>query len=537
MAAMDVENNGSSSDSLLIPCIKSLKRTYDLFQANQINLKISDDLESQRIKLYSKVQDEYALVRDMPPPAPPSKAVTTTNGATPSSTSTSTSSQVAVVAPTESALAVPSDEHPVHGQLIDEEGENVRVIGAHSYPSGPGVSLAQGTSKAVGVTEKGFDALLHTLPNKNPKEQPKVSHGLVEYRQAAGISERINPPAPGSALSVITPIQYTKPEWHAPWKLMRVISGHTGWVRSISINTDNDWFVTGSADRTIKVWDLATGTLKLTLTGHINTIRGLAVSPRHPYLFSAGEDKQVKCWDLEYNKVIRQYHGHLSAVYCLSLHPTIDVMITGGRDMTARVWDMRTKQAAHVLTGHQNTVCAVASQSVDPQIVTGSHDSTIRLWDLSTGKTMATLTNHKKSVRALLLHPSEFTFCSGAPDNLKVWKFPDGNFMRNISGHNAIINTLAINQDNVLVSAADNGTMQFFDWKTGYNFQQHMTTPQPGSLDSEAGIFALAFDKTGSRLISCEADKSIKIYKEDEEATEETHPVVNWRPSRTKKRY
>ena len=169
------------------------------------------------------------------------------------------------------------------------------------------MSLTQGTSKAVGITEKGFDELLHTLPNKNPyvntiiqhslllfpslpitsipstcsffsasvlmisqrKEQPKTSHGLVAYRQAAGktshnfvsvyllsyfilyvlffyyyklfnifmniyvfkrlqnlhsigISERINPPAPGSALSVITPIQYTKPEWHAPWKLMRV---------------------------------------------------------------------------------------------------------------------------------------------------------------------------------------------------------------------------------------------------------------------------------------------------------------------------
>ena len=45
----------------------------------------------------------------------------------------------------------------------------------------------------------------------------------------------------------------------------------------------------------VQIWDLASGTLKLTLTGHLNTIRGLAVSPRHPYLFSAGEDKMVKC--------------------------------------------------------------------------------------------------------------------------------------------------------------------------------------------------------------------------------------------------
>ena len=82
----------------------------------------------------------------------------------------------------------------------------------------------------------------------------------------------------------------------------------------------------------VQVWDLASGTLKLTLTGHISTVRGLAVSSRSPYLFSAGEDKMVKCWDLEYNKVIRHYHGHLSGVYSLSLHPTLDLLVTGGRD-------------------------------------------------------------------------------------------------------------------------------------------------------------------------------------------------------------
>ena len=59
----------------------------------------------------------------------------------------------------------------------------------------------------------------------------------------------------------------------------------------------------GSADRIIKIFDLATGTLKLSLTGHISAVRGVIVSPRHPFLFSCGEDKQVKCWDLEYNKV------------------------------------------------------------------------------------------------------------------------------------------------------------------------------------------------------------------------------------------
>jgi pleiotropic regulator 1 len=108
-----------------------------------------------------------------------------------------------------------------------------------------------------------------------------------------------------------------KPDFHPQWKLHRVISGHLGWVRSAAVEPGNQWFVTGAGDRIIKVWDLASGNLKLSLTGHISTVRGLAVSDRHPYLFSCGEDKMVKCWDLEQNKVIRHYHGHLSGVYSL----------------------------------------------------------------------------------------------------------------------------------------------------------------------------------------------------------------------------
>ena len=56
------------------------------------------------------------------------------------------------------------------------------------------------------------------------------------------------------------------PPLGAPWKLYRVISGHLGWVRSVTVDPSNEWFATGSADRTIKIWDLASGQLKLTLT-------------------------------------------------------------------------------------------------------------------------------------------------------------------------------------------------------------------------------------------------------------------------------
>ncbi|KAJ1870801.1 pre-mRNA-splicing factor prp46, partial [Coemansia sp. RSA 486] len=58
----------------------------------------------------------------------------------------------------------------------------------------------------------------------------------------------------------------------------------------------------------------------------------------------------------------------------------------------------------------------------------------------------------------------------------------------------------------------------------------------PGSLDSEAGVLCSTFDRTGFRLITGEADKSIKIWKEDDDATEETHPI-DFRPSLGRRRF
>mmetsp|Transcript_60076 Transcript_60076/g.178133 ORF Transcript_60076/g.178133 Transcript_60076/m.178133 type:complete len:533 (-) Transcript_60076:93-1691(-) len=327
------------------------------------------------------------------------------------------------------------------------------------------------------------------------------------------------------------------PKWHAPWRLTTVLSSHLGWVRSVAFDPTNDMFATGGADRVIKIFDLAKAcvgaddALKITLTGHISPIRGLAFSPRHPYLFSAGEDKMVKCWDLETNQVVRHYHGHLSGVFSLKLHPTLDLLVTGGRDAVARVWDMRTKRQVHCLTGHDNTVGAVLTKSVDPQVITGSYDTTIKLWDLAAGKCMTTLTHHKKSVRALCQPSFENTFLSGAADALKKWQGRDGRFIKNFTGHQAVVNALAVNDDGVILSAGDNGTMNFWDYGTGYCFQRTETVAQPGSLDAENGIFAAEFDLTGTRLITCEADKTVKIWKEDDEASEMSHPidVAGWR--------
>ncbi|KPP69084.1 pleiotropic regulator 1-like [Scleropages formosus] len=475
---------------------RSLKRTHDMFVSDHAK-PVSVDEESHKVKMTAKLRAEYSAVLHMP-----------------------------LLKEERDKVAQHVDSAYAQQSYTETPGLDPEylITGTHPYPSGPGVALTADTQIQKMPTQGGVQSLALALPPSQARQDAtRTAAGVADIHRHAGNAERSQPPlhamsvmeAGGTKNSALIPRKaptMPKPQWHPPWKLYRVISGHLGWVRCIAVEPGNEWFVTGSADRTIKIWDLASGKLKLSLTGHISTVRGVAVSGRSPYLFSCGEDKQVKCWDLEYNKVIRHYHGHLSAVYDLDLHPTIDVLVTCSRDSTARVWDIRTKANVHTL-----------------------HDTTIRLWDLIAGKTRATLTNHKKSVRALVLHPRQYTFASGSPDNIKQWKFPDGSFIQNLSGHNAIINTLAVNSDGVLVSGADNGTIHMWDWRTGYNFQRIHAAVQPGSLDSESGIFACVFDHSESRLITAEADKTIKVYREDDTATEETHPI-SWKPEILKRK-
>lgn len=306
-----------------------------------------------------------------------------------------------------------------------------------------------------------------------------------------------------------------KAPWRQPWKLHRVIQGHTGWVRSVDVDPSNDWFVSGGNDRMIKIWDLASGVLRMTLTGHTHNVRAVRVHPQFKYLFSAGEDNMVKCWDLEQNKVIRHYHGHLSGVYCMDVHPTEPFLFTGSRDATVRMWDIRTRQCVHVLAGHSHTVQCVAAQGSAPEVISGSSDAAVRLWDIRSGRSYKTLTHHKKGIRSISIYDENFATC--APDHVKVWKSPEGDFQHNIDGHQgAILNCSAVRDDGLLVGGSDTGNLYLWDWESGSMFQKIETTPQPGSLSCENGIFGLRFDISGQRLITAECDKTIKIYRPDE---------------------
>jgi pleiotropic regulator 1 len=132
------------------------------------------------------------------------------------------------------------------------------------------MGISEDVLQGTEPTDDSIQNIIASIEFKKEVDHGVTARGIVEYNKQAGIIERIVPPSKAGAITKYT--RRKKPTWHAPWKLKNVISGHTGWVRCVDVEPGNEWFCTGAADRTIKLWDLASGTLKLTLTGHIATV-------------------------------------------------------------------------------------------------------------------------------------------------------------------------------------------------------------------------------------------------------------------------
>jgi transcription initiation factor TFIID subunit 5 len=108
--------------------------------------------------------------------------------------------------------------------------------------------------------------------------------------------------------------------------------------------------VTGSSDRTSRLWDVQTGACVRVFAGHSGSIKTVAVSPNGRLMASAGEDKSIMLWDLGSGKRIKKMTGHTGFIYSLSFSADNNVLVSGGADSTVRVWDVNTDQTSATST-------------------------------------------------------------------------------------------------------------------------------------------------------------------------------------------
>jgi serine/threonine protein kinase len=125
-------------------------------------------------------------------------------------------------------------------------------------------------------------------------------------------------------------------EWHS-W--VRTFEGHADSVLSVSICPDGRWVLSGSEDKTLRLWELATGQCVWTFEGHTSPVNSVSISPDGCWALSGGHDKTVRLWELATGQCVRTFEGHANWVDSVSISPDGRWALSGSSDNTLRLWE------------------------------------------------------------------------------------------------------------------------------------------------------------------------------------------------------
>jgi WD40 repeat protein len=187
------------------------------------------------------------------------------------------------------------------------------------------------------------------------------------------------------------------------------LGGFTSYVFAVAFSRDGQRIATGGWDKTVKIWDVATGDEIRTLTGHTGFVQDLAFSPDGRTLVSAGEDRAVKLWEVATGREIGTFRGHANFAMAVAFHPEGDRLASGGADGDLKVWSVSTSLPVVMDTGCY--VWSLAFSRDGSKLATSpgmiGNDFSVKLWNPLTGERIS-------SFRAQPFPPGLLSYGPGA---------------------------------------------------------------------------------------------------------------------------
>jgi guanine nucleotide-binding protein subunit beta-2-like 1 protein len=213
---------------------------------------------------------------------------------------------------------------------------------------------------------------------------------------------------------------------------VRKFSGHTKDVNAVAFSGDNRQIVSGSRDKSIRLWNtLAECKYTITEDVHTDWISSVVFSPsaKMPLIVSAGWDKLVKVWSLGNLTLQSDLKGHTGYLNTVTMSPDGSLCASGGKDGTAMLWDLNKGEHLYELDG--SDVIHELTFSPNRYWLCAATGSAIKIWDLESKSTVAELVPELPAMGKKAMKPECISLCwsadgatlySGYTDNtIRVW--------------------------------------------------------------------------------------------------------------------
>jgi len=278
----------------------------------------------------------------------------------------------------------------------------------------------------------------------------------------------------------------------------QIQAGGEGKIYAAALSPDNRLLAVGGCPSRwgIRLINFQTGEVKTLLKGHSNVINGLAFSSDGNRLISGSADKTARIWNVRTQKTLHILKGHTGFIYTVAFSPDGTMTVTGSNDDTLKLWNAKSGSLIKTLKGHKNDVRSAAFTPNGKYLLSGSFDKTIRMWDGRTGKFIKVLASQNTNVNSLSISSDGTKVLTGAGSGKTndVFSIPSGKKITTFTKHDNVVIATDISPDGKIAATGGGNDQEIYLWDLTTGKVKQKMVGKGGS------IWSVGFAKDGRSI-------------------------------------
>ncbi|MBI4784733.1 MAG: WD40 repeat domain-containing protein [Oscillatoriophycideae cyanobacterium NC_groundwater_1537_Pr4_S-0.65um_50_18] len=316
--------------------------------------------------------------------------------------------------------------------------------------------------------------------------------------------------------------QVADPSWQPGTVTLITITkdqgGHSAPVRSVAFSPNGQFFASGSADKTIKVWNLKAEALERSLTQSSDQINAIAFSPDGRFLAAGCLDGSVRLWNWQTGELLKTFSEHENLVTSVAFSPDSRILASGSGDKTIHLWNVP-DGTLHQQIVTEQFIQAIAFQPNGNILASTGLGMTVDLWDWTTGDLRRSLGRYASAIYAIAFSPDGQAIAfspdaaanapitrNGADRNtVRLWNLQGRQIDQPLQGHTDYVNAVAFSPSGqTLISGSLDRTVKIWNVQTGELVRNF--------LENEKRVLSAAFSPDGRTFALGSADGTIKVF-------------------------